>query len=137
MPIHHAVLALLHRGPSYGYQLKSEFEAAVGPQWGALNIGHLYQLLDRLSRDGLAVTRRDPQPARPDRLVYAITEAGDIELRRWLVAEEARPHGYRDDLFLKIMAAGRLGDRETLELILSRENARLLQELRDLAAVPL
>ena len=58
MPINHAVLALLRDGPSHGYELKAAFEAAIGPQWGALNIGHLYQVLDRLSRDGLVTSTR-------------------------------------------------------------------------------
>ena len=53
MPLHHAVLALLAAKPAHGYELKSSFELAVGEQWGGLNIGHLYQILDRLARDGL------------------------------------------------------------------------------------
>src|SRR5659263_63636 len=42
VPVHHAVLALLAAGPSHGYELKQQFEDAVGPQWGSPNIGHLY-----------------------------------------------------------------------------------------------
>jgi DNA-binding PadR family transcriptional regulator len=85
MPLHHALLSLLADGESYGYELKAAFERAVGPQWGALNIGHLYQVLDRLKRDRLvAVVRSEPQLRRPDRLIYAITPAGREELLRWL-----------------------------------------------------
>ena len=47
MPLHHAVLALLSDKPAHGYELKNSFEQAVGDQWGGLNIGHLYQILDR------------------------------------------------------------------------------------------
>ena len=53
MPLHHAVLALLAAKPAHGYELKGSFEQAVGDQWGGLNIGHLYQVLDRLARDRL------------------------------------------------------------------------------------
>jgi hypothetical protein len=35
---------------------------------GGLNIGHLYQILDRLSRDGLIDSERQPQQVKPDRL---------------------------------------------------------------------
>ena len=66
MPIQHAVLALLAEGESYGYELKGDFEASIGPQWGGLNIGHLYQVLDRLVRDGL-VTKREVRSARTRR----------------------------------------------------------------------
>ena len=65
MPIHHADLALLAEGPNYGYELKGTFEEAIGPQWGELNIGHLYQILDRLERDGLVTKRVHPQARRP------------------------------------------------------------------------
>jgi DNA-binding PadR family transcriptional regulator len=58
MPLHHAVLALLPGKPAHGYELKSSFEQAVGDQWGGLNIGHLYQILDRLARD----SRSSPRP---------------------------------------------------------------------------
>jgi len=58
MAIQHAVLALLADRPSYGYELKTAFESSVGPQWGTINIGHLYQILDRLSRDGLVTSER-------------------------------------------------------------------------------
>src|SRR5919206_5106262 len=103
MPIHHAVLSLLSHGESYGYELKGEFARAVGPQWGELNIGHLYQVLDRLRRDGLvAAVRSEPQPRGSDRLIYAITPAGREELRSWLGAPSAPAAGYRDELYLKL-----------------------------------
>ena len=31
MPIHHAVLALLEEGDSYGYELRAQFRQMVGP----------------------------------------------------------------------------------------------------------
>ena len=111
MPLHHAVLALLAAKPAHGYQLKGSFEQAVGDQWGGLNIGHLYQILDRLARDGLIESERQPQPVKPDRLVYRITRDGREELDRWLNQPSARAHGYRDDFFLKVMAAAQVGDR--------------------------
>ena len=63
MPLHHAVLALPADKPAHGYELKGSFEQAVGDQWGGLNIGHLYQILDRLSRDQLIESERQPQPS--------------------------------------------------------------------------
>src|SRR5919108_444699 len=95
MPLHHALLALLAHGESYGYELKSAFERSFGPQWGAMNIGPLYQVLDRLKRDGhVEVVRAEPQPRRPDRLIYAITGAGREELSRWLEDPSPPAAGY-------------------------------------------
>lgn len=132
MPLHHAVLALLADKPAHGYELKSRFEQAVGKQWGGLNIGHLYQVLDRLARDGLIDSERQPQQIKPDRLVHRLTPKGRAELDRWLAEPAVRAHGYRDDFFLKVMAAARSGDQATLSGVLDRQRAHLLRELHAL-----
>ncbi|GAA2352337.1 PadR family transcriptional regulator [Dactylosporangium salmoneum] len=132
MPIHHAVLSLLSQGPSYGYELKGAFETAVGPQWGPLNIGHLYQILDRLSRDGMVVSHRHAQAVKPDRVVYEITDAGLVELERWLGEASPRSGGFRDDFFLKVTAAARSGDPETVRTVLAQQRTYLMRELRNL-----
>src|SRR5271170_7071191 len=133
MPLQHAVLALLATRPAHGYELKTEFEQAVGDQWGGLNIGHLYQILDRLSRDGLIESERQAQQVKPDRVVHYLTPAGRAELDRWLGEPSPRQRGYRDDFFLKLMAAVQSGDRHTLDGVLRGQRAHLLRELRSLA----
>src|ERR671936_154895 len=131
MPIQHAVLALLDRGESYGYELRAEFKESVGPQWGDLNIGHLYQVLDRLVRDGLVTRRPVAQSDRPDKFVYRLTKAGRRELRHWLETPFVRQGGYRDDFFLKLFAAARLGP-EQLETVLRVQRQAYLGELESL-----
>jgi DNA-binding PadR family transcriptional regulator len=133
MPLHHAVLALLASKPAHGYELKTNFEQTVGEQWGGLNIGHLYQVLDRLNRDGLIESRRQPQQAKPERIVHRLTPTGRAELKRWLSEPSPRQRGYRDDFFLKLMAAVQTGDQQTLNGVLQRQRTHLLRELRALA----
>jgi DNA-binding PadR family transcriptional regulator len=133
MPLHHAVLALLAAEPAHGYALKGSFEQAVGEQWGGLNIGHLYQILDRLARDGLIESQRQPQAVKPDRMVHRITPAGREELDRWLNEPSVRTRGYRDDFFLKVMAAAQAGDPAMLAAVLRHQRVHLLTELRSLA----
>lgn len=134
MPIHHAVLGLLSGGPSYGYELKASFEEAIGPQWGELNIGHLYQVLDRLVRDRLVTRRMVVQRERPDKVVYRLTRAGRAELDRWLSEPLARQGGYRDDFFLKLFVASRLGSDKVGEVARVQREAYLaeLSALADL-----
>lgn len=131
MPLSHAVLSLLRNGPAHGYALKTSFDAAVGPEWGALNIGHLYQVLDRLRRDGLVRSTVVPQQARPDRTVYEITESGRQELSAWLDSPTPRQAGHRDDHVLKIMAAARVG-AEAIRGVTRRQRSYLYGELRAL-----
>ncbi len=128
MPIHHAVLALLADGPSYGYELKTSFQKAIGPQWGELNIGHLYQTLERLVRDGLVTGRVVPQNRKPDKTVYRLTKRGRAELDRWVQEPFVRGGGYRDEFFLKLLAASRLGS-DTLKQLLAVQRDAYLEEL--------
>lgn len=132
MPIHHAILALLADGPSHGYELRGAFDAAVGPQWGALNIGHLYQVLERLGRDGHVRSSRVAQDVRPDRVVYEITESGRAELAEWMAEPSPRTSGFRDDFFLKVVAAARSDDPATVEAVLRVQRTFLLREMRNL-----
>jgi DNA-binding PadR family transcriptional regulator len=136
MPIHHAVLAFLERGPSYGYELKASFEQGIGPQWGELNIGHLYQVLERLVRDGLVTGRVVAQRRRPDKTIYRLTKEGRDELYRWLDTGFVRVGGYRDDFFLKLLAASRLGQERLRRVLTVQRNAYLseLSALGDLRA---
>jgi DNA-binding PadR family transcriptional regulator len=131
MPIQHAVLALLAHGESHGYEIKASFEDAVGPQWGELNIGHLYQVLDRCVRDGLVTRRHVVQVNRPDKTVYRLTGEGERELERWLDAPFVRQSGYRDDFFLKLLAASRFG-ADQLAHVLAVQREAYLGELASL-----
>ncbi len=134
MALQHAVLAILDDGPSYGWDLKASFELAVGPQWG-LNVGHLYQVLDRLRRDGLATAEVLSQSDRPDRTVYRITTQGRAELDSWLDSAVNRTRGYRDDFFLKVMAGARRNPA-ALTHVIDVQRQRYLQELRSLSELP-
>lgn len=133
MAVHHAVLALLADGPSHGYELKAAFERTIGPEWGTLNVGQLYQVLGRLSADGLIVSDRQPQQRRPDRVVHALTERGRQELATWLHEPTVRQHGYRDDFFLKLATVWHGGDRAELHALIGRQRAYLLGEMRNLS----
>ncbi|MET7338197.1 PadR family transcriptional regulator [Nonomuraea sp. NPDC005650] len=131
MPLSHAVLALLSEGASHGYELKTRFEAAVGPQWGGLNIGHLYQILDRLVRDGHVVRSHVTQSDRPDKTLYRLTEEGAAELTGWATAPHVRGGGFRDELFLKLLAATRLGTG-TLTAFTAAQRQAFLSDLAGL-----
>ncbi|MEU9837346.1 PadR family transcriptional regulator [Streptosporangium sp. NPDC048047] len=101
MAIRQGLLALLSRGPRYGYQLRAEFEESTGATW-PLNIGQVYTTLARLERDGLvAPGEQDDQ----GRVVYAITEAGRAETERWFATPVAQADRPRDELVIKLAMA--------------------------------
>lgn len=127
MPIHHAVLALLAEKPGYGYELRAKFERSVGPQWGDLNIGQIYQVLDRLERDGLVTKRAVAQVDRPQKFVFRLSKRGHAELEQWLDSPIVRQGGYRDDLFLKLSAASWLGSERVRSVAAVQREAYLAE----------
>ncbi|MFD8717768.1 helix-turn-helix transcriptional regulator [Streptomyces sp. NPDC059629] len=132
MPLHHAVLALLTQRPNHGYELKARFEETIGPQWGGLNIGHLYQILERLVRDGYVSRSQVTQADRPDKNLYTLTEAGEAELRTWATTSWVRVGGFRDELFLKLLGAAALGP-QALTTLIEAQRQTYLSELAGLA----
>jgi DNA-binding PadR family transcriptional regulator len=89
-------------------------------------------VLDRLVRDRLVTKREVEQDNRPDKYVYRITPAGREELDDWLAQPSVRQGGYRDDFFLKLAAASRLG-RTPLKRVLRIQREAYLAELSALA----
>jgi DNA-binding PadR family transcriptional regulator len=132
MPVQHAVLALLARGPSYGYEIKHTVETTLGPQWGQLNIGHVYQTLDRLVRDGAVSAGNPTRGTRADRIVYTITSTGRESLAQWLDTPAERSSGYRDEFFLKLAAAAWDG-RAAVNGVVRRQRTHLVTLLHALS----
>jgi DNA-binding PadR family transcriptional regulator len=102
MPIRHGLLALLQRGPMYGYQLRAQFEASTGATW-PLNIGQVYTTLSRLERDGLV--EPDPGTDADGKSTYRITPAGRAALEAWFATPLARQGRPRDELAIKLAMA--------------------------------
>ncbi len=132
MSIRHGLLALLERGPMYGYQLRSEFEAATGATW-PLNVGQVYTTVSRLERDGLV------QPGESDaegRVTYAITDAGRDEVGRWFATPVARQSRPRDELAIKLALALTTPGVDVHRVVQAQRTATLrsLQELTRLKA---
>ncbi|MGZ8804323.1 MAG: PadR family transcriptional regulator [Microbacterium sp.] len=104
MSVRQSLLAILDQGPCYGYQLRAEFDRRTGSAW-PLNVGQIYNTLDRLERDGfVAKTDTDAQ----GHVYYAITDAGSREVSVWLACPVERGQGTRDELAIKLSLAATL-----------------------------
>jgi DNA-binding PadR family transcriptional regulator len=132
----HVILALLEDGPSHGWEMKSRIEAALGPEYGGLNKGYIYEVIHKMEREGTIVSRVEPQEGlRPDRSVHEITDAGRAQLTDWL-AEPARPAaGFRDEFVQKVLAASMRGGDAVRQFCRAQRqallaDARTLQTLR-------
>jgi DNA-binding PadR family transcriptional regulator len=101
MSIKHGLLALLERGPMYGYQLRSAFEESTGGTW-PLNIGQVYTTLGRLERDDMV--RPLPEHDGGQRS-YEITDSGRAELTIWFTTPVSHADRPRDELAIKLALA--------------------------------
>jgi DNA-binding PadR family transcriptional regulator len=125
--IRHGLLALLARGPRYGYQLRHEFESSTGATW-PLNIGQVYSTLSRLERDGLAVRVGTDDEGR---CVYEIRPEGANEVNSWFATPVERTDRPRDELAIKLAMAVTTPGVDVRQVVRTQRTATL-RILRDL-----
>jgi DNA-binding PadR family transcriptional regulator len=80
--LRHFVLGLLSRQPMSGYDVK-RFLDSLSWLIGNPSFGSLYPALHALLEDGLVAVEVQPQPGKPDRKIYSITDAGRQTLTEW------------------------------------------------------
>jgi DNA-binding PadR family transcriptional regulator len=112
--VRHALLALLSEGPTYGLQLRQEFEERTGDVW-PLNVGQVYSTLQRLERDGFVEADDVSDDDRQKR--FRITSAGREELALWLHTPSEVTAPPRDELVIKVLIATRLPGADVHGLI--------------------
>jgi PadR family transcriptional regulator AphA len=82
MSLRHALLAVLTSEPMTGYDLVKYFDGSVAFIWNAPH-SQIYPELRRMERGGLLSSTTVPRGERAQKRVYALTEEGYAELRRW------------------------------------------------------
>ncbi len=125
-----AVLAMLAKEPTHGYDLHARLRRSLGPLGESMNRGQIYVTLARLERAGLVVGERaDGLPERPERKVYALTPAGQQRVAAWL-AEVGWPKPDLAEFHLKLAAAAAARLADPVELV-AAQRRELLRRLRE------
>lgn len=125
-----AVLAMLAKEPSHGYQLRARLRQALGPLGEAMNDGQVYVTLTRLEKAGLVTAvPAAGRPERPDRKMYELTAAGQQRVAEWL-AEVSWPRPDLAEFHLKLIAAAAAGLADPLAIV-DTQRRELLRRLRD------
>lgn len=112
----HAMLGLLAEREGHGWELHHRFETLLAQSW-PLNNGQVYATLQRLERNDLITSRVEPQPDRPDRHVYTITDKGRHALHRWLTEPPPADGLLKDEFFLKVLIRALNGDTDMTEML--------------------
>jgi len=123
MSLRHAVLGLLERRPSTGYELTQTFDRSLRTSWQARH-SQIYPELAKLESAGLVeVVGHGARRSK----TYGITAAGRAELRRWLV--EAEPdRSQRNESGLRLFLTPLL-DRADRRAAYARDLAHVEHEL--------
>lgn len=118
-----ALLGLLEREPSHGYDLKRDYDTLFG-RTKPLPFGQVYSTLGRLARDGKVVAADAEPGAGPERRRYIITDEGVSDVETWL-AEPVTPEPHLQTvLFIKVVLA-LISDRPAEEYLDIQRSAHL------------
>jgi DNA-binding PadR family transcriptional regulator len=120
-----AVLALLARGPAHGYQLKLDYERLT--RNGPVNVGQIYQTLERLQRDGLV--ERDDSGPDERRVTYRITDEGRTSARELLFDADDIPTTGSSSVAAKVLLATSMPGVEAVD-VLDVQRAALLRSVQ-------
>jgi DNA-binding PadR family transcriptional regulator len=124
-----ALLGLLDREPSHGYDLKRDYDAFFS-RGRPLPFGQVYATLGRLAKDGKAIVGEAEPGAGPDRKRYTITETGKSEVEAWLAEPIPAEPYLQTVLFIKVVLSLMLG--RPAEDYLDIQRAAHLARMREL-----
>lgn len=125
-----ALLGILGQGPSYGYDLKKNYDTLFGRE-KPLAFGQVYATLARLLRDEkISIAISQEQSEGPERKEYTITPAGRQELEQWLQKPEILNPNLQTALYTKVVAAILLDKNP--DVFLDAQRSEHLKQMRSL-----
>jgi DNA-binding PadR family transcriptional regulator len=120
-PTAYVILGMVSREPRSGYEIKALVDDTTRFFWAA-SYGQIYPELKRLSETGLVEGKDVPRGERK-RTVYAITGAGEDELKDWL-RQPPQTVEMREEGLLKLFFAGVLPPEQAAETLRSMREYR-------------
>jgi PadR family transcriptional regulator AphA len=129
----YAVLGLLTLGDRSGYELDKLTRRSIGYFWRPAK-SKIYAILPRLVERGYARSVTVAQEKRPDKLIYAITPAGERALQGWLESPEPISGVARDGLLLKLFF-GSHADHGALEHQVAERRRLASEKLAELEEI--
>ena len=109
-------LAVLKRSEASGYEIKKALEE---PPFGAFqeaSFGSIYPALAKMAEDGLVTVREEEQSGKPDKKVYALTQAGEGVLQRELLIPPP-PDKLKSDFLFQLFHADLLPQAFLLKIL--------------------
>ena len=131
-----AVLSYLTQRPMHPYELSRTLQDNGDARSIKFNHGSLYMVVQQLARAGFIVPRETIRDgARPERTVYALTDAGRQELRDWMRELLAEPQHEYPQFVAALSLIAALPPGEVVDLLdnrlrrLTEQVARIRSEI--------
>jgi DNA-binding PadR family transcriptional regulator len=84
-PLALAVMVLLYERPMHPYEMASTLRERHKEESIKLRYGSLYTVIDLLVEAGFIIEKKTTREGnRPEKTIYEITKAGEVELRDWM-----------------------------------------------------
>lgn len=116
-----AVLSYLTQRPMHPYELSRTLRDNGDDRSIKFNHGSLYMVVQQLAKAGfIAELETSREGQRPERTVYALTDAGRRELRDWLRELIAEPQHEYPQFVAALSLVGALPPSEVLDLLRQR-----------------
>lgn len=133
-PLALAVLGLLSERPMHPYEMSATLRERSKESSIKLNYGSLYSVVEALVRHGLIdVHETIREGRRPERTVYAITDAGRTEFVEWLSELIEIPVKEYPQFEAALSLLAGLGPEEALRLLRQRANRLRIAAIGDAA----
>ena len=116
-----AVLSYLSREPMHPYELGRTLRRNADERSIKFNHGSLYMVVGQLEKAGFVTAQESGREGnRPERTVYAITDAGRVELHDWLRELVEVPQHEYPSFVAALSLIGALGPDEAVALLRGR-----------------
>lgn len=131
MNVRTLILAILNFQEATGYEIKKLSTEGVYSYFVEISYGSIYPTLSKLETDDMVTVRTEAQDGKPDRKVYAITDAGRMEFAANLATPPALDK-FKSE-FLLVALTAELGTAATItkaidDRIADLENKRSMIE---------
>jgi len=120
-------LGVLSIREASGYELKKEIEEGMFSHFIDASFGSIYPALTQLSVEGLLAVRAEEQSGRPDKKVYAITDAGRAVLSKNLAVVPAKDKFKSEFLFEMLLQ--HYVSSEHVDLAIEKQHSDLMEDL--------
>jgi DNA-binding PadR family transcriptional regulator len=116
-----AVLSYLTRAPMHPYELSRTLRENDDARSIKFNHGSLYMVVQQLAKAGFVVEQETTRDGlRPERTIYAITDAGRQELREWMRQLVEEPHYEYSHFIAALSLIAALPPDEVVDLLEKR-----------------